>query len=65
MRAYESFEALPNRRGYGVVFRENKKVELTRACFEQVDWSEVAFHSTNSALNLRKSSIVERIEELI
>lgn len=66
MRAYESFEALPNRRGYGVVFREpDKKVELTRACFEQVDWSEVAFHSTNSALNLRKSSIVERIEELI
>ncbi|GHU85657.1 hypothetical protein AGMMS49941_05840 [Deferribacterales bacterium] len=55
MRAYISFEELPNRRGYGVVFLKNKK-EL-KELFFTLNWQEVAFLSTNSAVNLRTDLI--------
>jgi hypothetical protein len=62
MRAYESFEELPNRRGYGVVFRQERKPHMIQKCRE-ASWSNVAFLSTNSALNLRRSSILEEIHK--
>lgn len=54
MRAYGSFEELPNRRGYGVLF--NIKEPINHIC-----WADVAFLSTNSAYNLRQSLICETI----
>ena len=55
MRLYETFEDLPGRKGYGVVFLENK--ELSRDIFEDIDWAQQSFKSTNSAFNLRTSII--------
>ncbi len=55
MRAYPSFESLPNRRGYGIViFRQKEKI---KKFLEEHDWTQTAFLSTNSALNLRRSLI--------
>ena len=63
MRAYNSFEELPNKRGYGVVFYKNKDV-LLKAFFEKINWSNVAFLSTNSAINLRTDLIENEIVKL-
>lgn len=55
MGPYDSFEDLPNKRGYGVVYLKAKwKVQdlLLRN-----DWMKTAFRSTNGALNLRRSLI--------
>ena len=58
MRAYSSFESLPNRRGYGVViFRQKQNI---KNILENHDWTKTAFLSTNSALNLRRS-LIERV----
>ena len=59
MVAYYSFEELPLRRGYGVIL-ENK--ELASAA--SLKWNEIAFESTNGALNLRKSLIIKTINNL-
>ncbi len=63
MKAYTSFEELPNKRGYGVVFFNNK-AELKKAFFEEIKWTEVAFRSTNSAVNLRTDLIEKQIINL-
>lgn len=55
MKVYNSFEELPNRRGYGVVFLKDKN-EL-KNIFLNINWKEVAFLSTNSAINLRTDLI--------
>jgi predicted RNA methylase len=60
MRAYDTFEDLPNRRGYGVCFFEDKSNRAARA--RQIRWSDVAFRSTNAALNLRQSMIRDLID---
>jgi hypothetical protein len=60
MRAYDTFEDLPNRRGYGVCFEDKAKAASAR----QVPWSEVAFRSTNAALNLRRSIISFELSRL-
>ena len=62
MRAYDTFEHLPNRRGYGVCFFEDKNnnsssITSRAAHARQILWSDVAFRSTNAALNLRQSLI--------
>ncbi len=57
MRAYESFEELPHRRGYGVVFHREK--ETLRALLLSHDWEKTAFFSTNGAMNLRTSLILK------
>lgn len=55
MRVYPSFEALPQRRGYGVkILRERRAI---KRLFRNADIEQVAFRSTNGALNLRKSLI--------
>lgn len=61
MRAYDSFEELPNRKGYGIVFHRTK--EELRAKAKMIDWAAVSFLSTNSALNLRTSIIVTQFAE--
>ena len=60
MKAYNSFEELPNRRGYGVVINKNKK-ELLDLFFNKIDWEKTSFHATNSSLNLRTSIIEDEI----
>ncbi len=59
MKAYKSFYDLPNKRGYGIVIKKNKK-EIKKILFD-TDWKRIAFLSTNSALNLRTSLIKEVI----
>jgi hypothetical protein len=55
MKCYTCFKDLPGERGYGLVFSA-KKEEYIQKCMN-MDWSEIAFLSTNSAYNLRMSSI--------
>jgi hypothetical protein len=57
MRYYESFDTLPRRKGYGVVFYKEKEKNIEK--FKEIDWTEVAFLSTNSAYNIRSSQIIE------
>lgn len=58
MRVYDSFEELPGRKGYGIVFQNNKAEFVARA--RAIDWASVSFLSTNSALNLRTSIIQDQ-----
>lgn len=60
MQAYSSFEELPNKRGYGVVFLREKDA-LRALFFSQINWEKIGFFSTNSAINLRSSIIKEQI----
>jgi hypothetical protein len=55
MKIYNSFEDLPGRKGYGLVFNENKEENISKC--KEIKWNEVAFLSTNSAYNLRSSQI--------
>ena len=55
MKCYKNFEDLPGKKGYGIVFNNNK-TELVSLMFN-IKWEDVAFLSTNSAYNLRSSQI--------
>ena len=55
MHVYESFASLPNKKGYGIVFLKDVEEMCKRS--SSIDWSSVAFLSTNSAYNLRTSLI--------
>lgn len=55
MRYYNSFEELPGKKGYGIVFLNNKELFIQKA--KNIKWCDVAFLSTNSAYNLRSSQI--------
>ena len=61
MKYYDNFDKLPGKRGYGIVFLKNKKVNLQK--FKKIDWPTVAFLSTNSAYNIRSSQIISKFEE--
>lgn len=61
MRAYSSFEELPNRKGYGVVFLKDREQGMSRS--RNIDWSSVSFLSTNSAYNLRTSLIYSHLNQ--
>lgn len=61
MKAYKTFEELPQRRGYGIVIHKQKR--KLRKLLMDTDWKNVAFRSTNGALNLRTSNIVEVVIE--
>lgn len=63
MRAYSSFEELPGKKGYGLVFLKGNTAGLRKKVLD-LDWSEKAFLSTNSALNLRTSMINKVIDLL-
>lgn len=58
MKFYNSFEELPNRRGYGIVFNNNIN-EMIENC-KNINWSDISFLSTNSAYNLRTSLIISQ-----
>ncbi len=60
MKAYKTFIELPNKRGYGVVFYKYKEV-LNKIFFEEINWNNVGFLSTNSAINLRTDLIENEI----
>ena len=60
MKYYDSFDALPGRKGYGVVFNKDKEENLKK--FKNITWSDVAFLSTNSAYNLRSSQITNQFK---
>jgi len=55
MKCYMNFDDLPNKKGYGIVFNENKKELLNQML--DIEWNKIAFLSTNSAYNLRSSQI--------
>jgi hypothetical protein len=58
MKCYMHFEDLPGKKGYGIVFEEITKKDMMSK-ISDIDWSTVAFLSTNSAYNLRTSQIYE------
>jgi len=58
MKIYNSFKELPNKRGYGVIFLKCKN-ELNNL-FNKTAWKEIAFLSTNSAINLR-TDLIENV----
>jgi len=58
MKAYKSFNDLPNRRGYGIVILKNK-IKIKDLLIKH-NWEKTSFPSTNSALNLR-TSIIEDV----
>ena len=58
MTYYTTFDELPRRRGYGIVFNKNKEENIQK--FKNIVWSDVAFLSTNSAYNIRTSQITEQ-----
>lgn len=60
MKYYESFDLLPGRKGYGIVFHVNKKEYLIK--FKSINWGKVAFLSTNSAYNIRSSQIDDALK---
>ena len=49
MHLYSNFEDLPHRRGYGIVAKKH----IASQAMNAIDWSDVAFPSTNGAMNLR------------
>lgn len=55
MKCYMNFEDLPGRKGYGIVFAENKKKMVNKML--TTEWDKISFLSTNSAYNLRSSQI--------
>ena len=61
MTFYKTFDELPGRRGYGIIFNENKTQNIIK--FTNIDWSKIAFKSTNSAYNIRRSQIIDAIEK--
>ena len=61
MRWFTTFEELPKRRGYGILFLKNVSENIKKC--KDIDWSSIAFLSTNSAYNLRKSKILEAINK--
>jgi hypothetical protein len=57
MKVYSTFEELPGRKGYGLIFLKDRERYMSL----QIDWASKSFLSTNSALNLRTSLILESL----
>lgn len=57
MKYYESFDTLPRKKGYGIIFNLQKEENIQK--FKEIDWTKIAFLSTNSAYNIRSSKISE------
>jgi hypothetical protein len=58
MKIYNSFEELPGKKGYGIVFLNEKKTMIEKT--QNIRWSDISFLSTNSAYNLRTSLILSQ-----
>ena len=63
MKIYDSFEELPKRRGYGVVFYDRKEATIIKS--KNIDWEKISFLSTNSAYNLRVSKITDALIDIM
>lgn len=61
MRYYEGFRELPGCRGYGIVFLKDREANMMKS--RNINWSEVAFLSTNGAYNLRSSQIIKEFKQ--
>ena len=59
MKVYDDFEKLPHRRGYGIIVSNHK--DAIKDIVNQIQWSDVAFPSTNGASNLRFDIIEKTI----
>ena len=59
MKLYPTFNDLPNRKGYGVVFLKDKNTMIEKS--KKINWGDIAFLSTNSAYNLRTSLILNAL----
>jgi len=57
MRCYKTFDELPGKKGYGLLFYNDKIQNIDKAL--QINWTQIAFLSTNSAYNLRSSQIYD------
>lgn len=57
MNLKNSFYDLPQNRGYGIIAEDKEVVKKAK----EIDWSSIAFVSTNGAYNLRRSLIVEAL----
>lgn len=55
MKCYNSFDELPGKKGYGIVFKDDKQTMINKML--SIEWNKIAFLSTNSACNLRSSQI--------
>jgi len=55
MKCYMNFEDLPGRKGYGIVFADDKNNMIKKML--TTEWDKISFLSTNSAYNLRSSQI--------
>ena len=55
MKCYINFEDLPGKKGYGIVFINDKSFMINKML--NIEWDKIAFLSTNSAYNLRSSQI--------
>lgn len=61
MKIYNSFDDLPNKKGYGIkILSRNKEV---KDIIETIDWSAASFKSTNGALNIRFDIIEKEISD--
>lgn len=61
MGLYNSFEELPNRRGYGIVIK--KDYDRMKDIIKNINWCEKSFKATNSSYNIRTSIILKSIYE--
>lgn len=61
MTTYNSFEELPNRRGYGIKIIKN--YDKIYKIIKSIDWPSKSFFTTNSSYNLRTSIITETLVE--
>lgn len=59
MNILYNFKDLPQQRGYGIIV-ENKEI-LEKA--KKIDWKKISFNSTNGALNLRMSLIINALNK--
>ena len=58
MKYYDTFDMLPGKKGYGIIFIKDKEKNLEK--FKSINWYNVAFLSTNSAYNIRSSQINDK-----
>ena len=63
MKIYNTFEELPKKRGYGVVFYDKKEENIINS--KKIDWGKISFLSTNSAYNLRVSKITDALIDIM
>ena len=62
MKLYSTFKDLPNMKGYGVVFLNDKNTMIEKS--KKINWGDIAFLSTNSAYNLRTSLILDALTSI-